>query len=95
MLILVILDYDERMAVMSGRGKKEELMNIVWVDFRSFRNSYLQAGGHDANVIARYSDIEYRLRAYEDYPWTKDYPEPLKANRCLFSRYFVFTKYVF
>ncbi len=52
--------------------------------FRSFRNSYLQSNDHDANVIARYSGIESRLRAYEDYPWTKDYPEPLKKNRCLY-----------
>lgn len=42
------------------------------------------SGGHDPNVLARYTDIEYRLRAYEDYPWTKDYPEPLKPNRCMY-----------
>jgi hypothetical protein len=86
MLIIVILVYNERVAIVSGRTKKsniEEVTNIVCMDFRSFRNSYLLSGGHDANVIARYSDIEYRLRAYEDYPWTKDYPEPLKQNRCL------------
>jgi len=47
----------------------------------------LQSGGHDANVISRYSDLEYRLRTYTDYPWTKDYPEPLKQSRCL---YFIF-----
>jgi hypothetical protein len=50
---------------------------------RSFRNNYLQSGGHDANVIAHYSDIENRLRAYEDYPWRKASPEPLKQSRCL------------
>lgn len=48
---------------------------------RQFRNNYLQSGGHDASVIARYTDIENRLRAYENYPWTTDYPEPLKSNR--------------
>ncbi|CAF2517747.1 unnamed protein product [Rotaria sp. Silwood2] len=38
----------------------------------------MQSGGHDASIITRYSDLEYNLSAYEDYPWTKDYPEPLK-----------------
>ena len=52
--------------------------------FRDFRNSYLQSGGHDPNVITRYSDMEYRLRAYEDYPWSRDYPEPLRPSRCLY-----------
>jgi hypothetical protein len=52
--------------------------------FRHFRNDYLQAGGHDADVIARYSNIESRLHAYENYPWRTDYPEPLKQSRCLY-----------
>ncbi|CAF3409943.1 unnamed protein product [Rotaria sp. Silwood1] len=38
----------------------------------------MHSGGHDANVITRYSDLEYQLSAYEQYPWTKDYPEPLQ-----------------
>jgi hypothetical protein len=51
---------------------------------RDFRNSYLASGGHDPSLLAHYTDTEYRLRAYEDYPWTKDYPETLKANRRLY-----------
>ena len=51
---------------------------------RDFRNSYLASGGHDPSLLAHYTDTEYRLRAYEDYPWTKDYPETLKATRRLY-----------
>lgn len=50
--------------------------------FRDLRNNYLQAGGHDANLLAHYTDIEYQLRTYENFPWTKDYPEPLKPAPC-------------
>ena len=46
------------------------------------RNNYLHTGGHDANLLAHYTDVEYQLRTYENYPWTKDYPEPLKQARC-------------
>lgn len=46
------------------------------------RNNYLHSGGHDANLLARYTDIEYQLRTYENYPWMKDYPEPLKPAGC-------------
>lgn len=51
--------------------------------FRNTRNDYLRAGGHDANIITRYADLEYKYNAYQDYPWNKDYPEPLKRMKCL------------
>ena len=57
---------------------------IVIFSSRDFRNSYLASGGHDPSLLAHYTDTEYRLRAYEDYPWTKDYPETLKSNRRLY-----------
>jgi hypothetical protein len=48
-------------------------------------------------MVARNSDIEHRLRAYEDYPWTTEYPEPLKQNRCLdlLSLFFVFFQSIY
>ncbi|CAF4564929.1 unnamed protein product [Rotaria sp. Silwood1] len=54
------------------------LRRAVGDNVRSSRNDYMHSGGHDANVITRYSDLEYQLSAYEQYPWTKDYPEPLQ-----------------
>ncbi|UJR15900.1 hypothetical protein I4U23_002823 [Adineta vaga] len=50
-------------------------------DVRGFRQDYLHSGGHDPRTIASYSNLEYRLRAYEDSPWTKDYPEQLQQAR--------------
>jgi len=92
MSILDIQDTDETVAAIQfGRydwniffvcKRQRAWWSNFW--FRQFRNNYLQSGGHDPSVIARYADIENRLRAYENYPWTTDYPEPLKSNRCLF-----------
>ncbi|CAF1068244.1 unnamed protein product [Adineta ricciae] len=50
-------------------------------DVRSLRQDYMYTGGHDARTIARYSDLEYRVRSRENSPWTKEYPEPLRQAR--------------
>jgi hypothetical protein len=63
-------------------------VNIIF--FRSFRQKYLQSGGHDPKIIAGYSDLEYRLRSYSDYPWSKNSPEPLRQARCLYFYIFCF-----
>jgi hypothetical protein len=63
-------------------------MNIIF--FRSFRQKYLQSGGHDPRIIAGYSDLEYKLRSYGDYPWSKNSPEPLRQARCLYFYIFCF-----
>ncbi|CAF3532536.1 unnamed protein product [Rotaria sordida] len=57
------------------------IRRAVGDNVRNSRNDYLQAGGHDASVITRYSDLEYTLGAYEEYPWTIDYPEPLRQSQ--------------
>ena len=44
----------------------------------------MYTGGHDARTIARYSDLEYRVRSRENSPWAKEYPEPLRQARCLY-----------
>ncbi|CAM4854625.1 unnamed protein product [Rotaria socialis] len=57
------------------------LRRAVVENVRNSRNEYLNSGGHDAAVIARYSDLEYKLNLYKEYPSDKDYPEPLKPAK--------------
>lgn len=50
---------------------------------RSLRNGYLQSGGHNPKLLTQYADVEKRIRYYDDYPWIKDYPEPLRRYPCI------------
>ncbi|CAF1286983.1 unnamed protein product [Rotaria magnacalcarata] len=57
------------------------LRRAVVENVRNTRNEYLKSGGHDAAVIARYSDLEYKLNLYKEHASDIDYPEPLKPAK--------------
>ncbi|CAF1356746.1 unnamed protein product [Didymodactylos carnosus] len=51
-------------------------------DVRTFRNDYLKFGGHNPALLARYTDLEYKLRSYENNnDWMGNNPEPLTPYR--------------
>ncbi|CAF0754070.1 unnamed protein product [Didymodactylos carnosus] len=50
-------------------------------DIRAFRNDYLKTGGHNSAFLAHYTDLEYKIRTFENSDWMRDNPEPLTPYR--------------
>jgi hypothetical protein len=81
MLILI----DEQLEMMFSKKKLNKYISEFLIIFvkRTLRNSYLQPGDYDTEVLPHSSDLERRLRQYEYYPWVKSFPEPLRHYRCI------------